>query len=121
MSIRYSIVGTHFRGKDAEVALKQLKVGDAVMLVREAGNKFDANAVAIYVGEQHIGYIPKGKNAEIARRLDAAIAAMPAVPTEAERMAMDANPPDRIPATFCLSPNSAYPQVQIEEYSSGQS
>ena len=39
-------------------------------LVREDENPYDHNAVAIFFGETHIGYIPRRQNESIAKFLD---------------------------------------------------
>ncbi len=48
----------------------KLKVGKRVTLVREDENPYDHNAVAIFFGETHIGYIPRRQNETIAKFLD---------------------------------------------------
>lgn len=39
-------------------------------LVRDAGNKFDANAVAVYVGETHVGHVPAWRSKTLGPRMD---------------------------------------------------
>ena len=48
----------------------QLKVGKKIRLVREDENPYDHNAVAIFFGDTHIGYIPRRQNETIAKFLD---------------------------------------------------
>ncbi len=48
----------------------KLKVGKEVQLVREDENPYDHNAVAIFFGKTHIGYIPRRENDAIAKFLD---------------------------------------------------
>lgn len=74
MEMFADIVGTHFRGSEAKRVCNALDIDDAVELVREPENAYDANAVACYVGEQHIGYIPAANNAQLALALDDEIA-----------------------------------------------
>lgn len=63
------IIGTKYRGKPAIDALAVLVAGDEVSLRAEPDNPHDSNAVACYAGGQHIGYVPRGQNAEIADAL----------------------------------------------------
>lgn len=49
----------------------QLTPGDALQLVREPDNPYDARAVRIDWRGHKLGYVPRGDNADIARRLDA--------------------------------------------------
>lgn len=49
---------------------ENLKIGTSLELVREADNKFDPYAVAIYFGEHKLGFVPRGQNQEIATFLD---------------------------------------------------
>lgn len=52
------IKGTSFRNKDNSV-LSSLKANDELTLVCEPENLYDKNAVAVYSGKTHLGYIPK--------------------------------------------------------------
>ena len=51
-------------------AFEQLKIGTKLELVREADNRFDPYAVAIYYGEYKLGFIPRGSNHDISKYLD---------------------------------------------------
>jgi len=64
---------SHVEG--VEEVLKGVCVGDKVELCRDAGNKHDANAVAVMVkgedgGSVRIGYVPRQCNAPIASGMD---------------------------------------------------
>jgi len=48
----------------------QMQVGDALTLIREAENPFDANAVRVEWQGQKIGYVPRRENADVARFMD---------------------------------------------------
>lgn len=48
----------------------QMRVGDALALIREPDNAFDANAVRIEWQGHKIGYVPRRDNADAARFLD---------------------------------------------------
>lgn len=63
--MRTVIVGTLYRGPEAVAALARLRPGDRVRLVREPGNRADPDAVAVYRGKFHVGYIPRAAHAEL--------------------------------------------------------
>lgn len=115
MKKTYSIVGTNHCGRDAQEIINSLTPGAPVLLVREPENKFDKGAVAVYVGPSRVGYLPKNQNAELSAFIDATgqplvdlamdEAMRPKVVTDGKSM----------PAKFFLSPNSAFPQVQVGE------
>jgi hypothetical protein len=48
----------------------QLKVGDALTLVREPDNPYDAQAVRVDWQGQKLGYVPRRENADVARIMD---------------------------------------------------
>lgn len=52
------------------MALRRLHIGTQLRLVREADNKFDPYAVAIYYKEYKLGFIPQGKNQTVSQLLD---------------------------------------------------
>ena len=58
---------TYYQGCEV---FDKLKVGKEVQLVREDENPHDHNAVAIFFGKTHIGYIPRRENDAIAKFLD---------------------------------------------------
>ena len=65
ISGEYNLAGVNFRGLDEE------DTGDFEGVIRrEPNNKYDRNAVAVYVGEKKVGYIPRAKNAPVARFLE---------------------------------------------------
>ena len=49
----------------------QLRVGDALTLVREPDNTHDARAVRVEWQGRKIGYVPRRENADVARLMDA--------------------------------------------------
>jgi hypothetical protein len=51
-------------------AWPQLAVGDALSLVREPDNAYDANAVRVEWRGRKLGYVPRRDNAHIARLID---------------------------------------------------
>ena len=48
----------------------QLKVGDALTLVREPDNPHDARAVRVEWNGHMLGYVPRAENDAVARQLD---------------------------------------------------
>lgn len=51
-------------------AFKHLKIGTKVKLVREADNRFDPYAVAIYYKDYKLGFIPRTNNHDISKFID---------------------------------------------------
>ena len=70
-----AVVGVTFEGRQEVLAeLHSLQEGETALngqLVREPGNRFDANAVAVEAESRQIGYIPKALAAKLAARIDA--------------------------------------------------
>lgn len=58
------------RYHDAKAVWDQMKVGDALILVREPTNPYDSNAVRIEWNGHQLGYIPRAENAAVARQMD---------------------------------------------------
>lgn len=50
--------------------LGELKIGTQLQLIREAENKFDPYAVAIYYGDHKLGFVPQGDNRLVSQFLD---------------------------------------------------
>ena len=48
----------------------QMRVGDALVLVREPDNRYDARAVRVEWQGHKIGYVPRRENGDVARLLD---------------------------------------------------
>jgi hypothetical protein len=65
-----SIVGTRFCDPSAVTLVGALPKGSTVLLRRERDNTHDRNAIRIYYGDTHIGYIPAIDAADIAPVLD---------------------------------------------------
>lgn len=69
----FRVAGIRHEGR-AAVWARSLAGGAAcgdIRLVREPGNEHDANAVAVYVGGEKGGYVPRKKAPAVAERLDA--------------------------------------------------
>ena len=116
---RLSVVGAKFRGLDNYLA--GITAGALAFLVREPGNRFDANAVQVWIDGKHVGYLPKAQNAAIAEYLDR----LPAPEIDANPLANDARMTDDARATlvgravlavkFARSPNSGFPQIEFDD------
>jgi len=59
-----------FRYYDAKALWDEMKVGDALELVREPDNPHDANAVGVEWRGHKLGYVPRRENADVARQID---------------------------------------------------
>jgi hypothetical protein len=57
----------YYRGKDL---WDELKVGDALALVRETDNPHDANAVRVEWRGHQLGYVPRRENRTVAQHMD---------------------------------------------------
>jgi hypothetical protein len=73
MEMKIAIVGTKFR-PGGIAALAKIQKGHALVLVREPDNQHDPDAVAIYsAAGEHLGYVPRSENIDLARDLDAGV------------------------------------------------
>lgn len=59
-----------FQFHEARQVWAQLKIGDALALVREPANPHDAHAVRIEWNGRLLGYVPRVENDAVARQLD---------------------------------------------------
>ena len=93
-----SIVGQKFRGLDPY--LPGIETGTSLTLVREPDNPHDKNAVAVWIGKDHVGYLPYKDNPPIAAYMDST--------------ARTDDASNTMTAVLRRSPKSSYPQAQIE-------
>lgn len=113
----YSIVGMDHQGTTEIVAA--LNPGVTVTLVREPENKFDKNAIAVWVDGRRVGYVPKNQNVELAKYIDLHGDKMRLTKDENAPLSFDELPKSSvsagkaIDATFIRSPNSGYPMVSV--------
>ena len=114
--VRYQIVGQKHKGRDP--FLTGILAGVPALLVREPNNPADANAVAVYIDGQPVGYIPKKDNAALARRIDAegeswrAACLKAGLGFDAQAQPIETK---TLHATFVRSHNSSYPQVELPD------
>jgi len=59
-----------FGHTEGYLVLDQMKPGDRLTMMREDENKYDHEAIALFYGDQHVGYIPKQLNSQLAMFLD---------------------------------------------------
>lgn len=59
-----------YRHYDAPALWKQLAVGDALTLHREADNAHDSNAIRVEWNGQKLGYLPRAENRALAAEMD---------------------------------------------------
>ena len=62
------IAGFQFHG--GEAIWPSLTVGKELTLTREPDNENDPDAVAIYLGDDKLGYVPRSENGVVANLLD---------------------------------------------------
>lgn len=55
---------------DGCMAVEKLKIGTKLQLVRDENNKFDPYAVAIFLDDLKLGYIPRGENHDLSKFLE---------------------------------------------------
>ncbi len=70
MQIFSEIVGVHFRPSEAKAIHNALQIGERVDLEPEPNNKYDPNAVMVMSEGEHIGYVARQNNYEIADYLN---------------------------------------------------
>jgi hypothetical protein len=59
-----------FRYYEGKRLWSEMKVGDALQLVREQDNNYDANAVRVEWQGHKLGYVPRADNEALARFMD---------------------------------------------------
>lgn len=68
----YAIVGMKHRG--TEVFVASLPAGEPLLLLRDANNPHDPNAVQVWARGRHVAYLKATQVRPLARRLDSQIA-----------------------------------------------
>ena len=69
MQIITTLAGANFRPAEAKEIVRQLSVGNHLDLEAEPDNKYDPNAVKVVLEGEHLGYVAKINNPEVARAL----------------------------------------------------
>ncbi len=64
------IAGTSYRENIAQIE-PSLEKGQIFTMIREPENEFDCWAIAIYLNDYKLGYVPRAQNEIIARLMDA--------------------------------------------------
>jgi hypothetical protein len=59
-----------FQFHEGEAIWPALTVGKELTLIREPDNEHDPDAVAIYLGNDKLGYVPRAENGVVANMLD---------------------------------------------------
>ena len=59
-----------FRYYQGKALWDEMKVGDTLALVREAGNSHDSNAVRVEWQGRQLGYVPRRENRTVAQHMD---------------------------------------------------
>ena len=59
-----------FRYYEGKRLWSEMKVGDALQLIREPENSYDPNAVRVEWRGEKLGYVPRADNAALARFMD---------------------------------------------------
>lgn len=84
-----------YRYAEAAEVLPMLRLGDALQLVREPDNPYDANAVRVDWQGRRLGYVPRRSNAALAWGLDrgtalrARVSRLEAHPNPARRIELE--------------------------------
>ncbi|MCM1035510.1 MAG: HIRAN domain-containing protein [Paludibacter sp.] len=61
---------TGFGYTEGYLVLDRMQPGDKLTMIREDENKYDHEAIALFYGELHVGYIPKRFNSQPAMLMD---------------------------------------------------
>jgi hypothetical protein len=81
-----------FQYHEAATLWDEMKVGDALTLVREADNPHDANAVRVEWQGRKLGYVPRRENRAVASHMDRGIA----IEARISRLKQARNPWERV-------------------------
>ena len=76
------------------MAIPELKIGTQLRLVRERENGFDPNAVAIYLDDYKLGFVPRSENELIAKFLDLGYSEI--FDLRVQRIALDTHPEKQV-------------------------
>lgn len=82
------------------LVVQGLQVGMPLRLVREAENKFDPHAVAIYYEDYKLGYVPRSDNVMISQFLDLGYTDI--FDLRVQRISLDAHPEKQVGVVLFL-------------------
>ena len=68
--LEINIAGTSYRENIAQIE-PSLETGQMFQMIREPENHYDCWAIAIYLNDYKLGYVPRAQNEIIARLMDA--------------------------------------------------
>lgn len=93
----FAVAGTTFESRQEKIAALHKAEGPIkIVLTAEPDNKFDANAIAVYANDVHIGYVPRTLTSKVSAmlptheaRLYALVGGSPDYPTLGARILLD--------------------------------
>lgn len=59
---------------EGPIVFDNLKIGTQLIMKREADNRYDQHAIALYFEDTKLGFIPQGQNEILAKLMDAGFA-----------------------------------------------
>lgn len=74
--VLYGLVGMQFRPPEVKAYFAKLPNGSPLTLIREPNNPHDPNAVQVWSGDVHIGYVKGSQVKPLALAMDAMPASM---------------------------------------------
>lgn len=92
----------HYDGCDA---LQKLKIGTQLQLERENGNAFDPYAIAIYLDDMKLGFVPSDQNHDMSKYLD--MGWNDVFEVKVVRVTPDAHPESQVEVNVFVKRNSA--------------
>ena len=60
MQLIFDLMGAQFRPQSAKDALREAAPGDALTLITDGNNEYDSFAIEVHLGDEHIGFLPRG-------------------------------------------------------------
>lgn len=99
--INFDIAG--FTYWDGALVVADLKPGQKLRLEREEDNRFDPYAVALWQGENKLGFIPRDMNHEISKFLEMGYADI--FDARIQRVTLDAHPENQVGVIIYIKRN----------------
>lgn len=82
------------------MAIHRLRPGTKLTMERDADNRYDENAVAIYFDDFHLGYVPRSCNEQLAQLMDMGYGDI--FELRVQRVAPEATPEHQVSAILYL-------------------